>query len=155
MPTMEEKLDALGLALPPPCPRGRFAPFRRSGDLVFLSGQIYEWNGRVTLEGPVDGAVTANAAREAAKTFALNLLYCLRLACEGELDRVSAVLRLGGFVKCAPGFDKTPFVIDGATDVFIDLFGDAGIHARTAVGACELPGNAAVEADAIVELMPA
>ena len=91
-------------------------------------------------------------ARKAAQVCALNLLYRLREACDGDLDRVDGILRLGGFVNCAPGFGATPAVIDGATEVFIELFGDAGWHARTAVGVCGLPGNAAVEVDAVVRL---
>ena len=154
MHIIDKKIEQLGLELPPPCaPRGRFVPFRKEGNLVILSGQVCEWKGQVTLEGPVGGGdVSAERAREAARVCALNLLYCLKLACDGDLDRVSGILRLGGFVNCVPGFDRSPFVIDGATDVFADVFGDSGVHARTAVGVCGLPGNAAVEVDAMVAL---
>lgn len=154
MGKIDARMAELGLELPPPwTPRGRFAPFRRDGRLVFLSGQICEWGGEVTLRGPVgEGRVAPEEARKAARICALNLLYCLRLACDGDLDRVGSVLRLGGFVNCVPGFPLSPFVVDGATDVFIDLFGEAGVHARTAVGVAGLPGDAAVEVDAIVSL---
>ncbi|WP_346906298.1 RidA family protein [uncultured Roseibium sp.] len=157
MGVIDERMEQLGLVLPPPwTPRGRFAPFRRDGNLVVLSGQICEWEGRVTLAGPVGSdEVSAERAREEARVCALNLLYCLKLACDGDLDRVSGILRLGGFVNCVSGFDRSPFVIDGATDVFVDVFGDSGVHARTAVGVCGLPGNAAVEVDAMVALKPA
>lgn len=128
-------------------------PYRRDGTVVYLSGQICEWDGQVTLTGPVeDNSASIEAARKAAEVCALNLLYRLRDAAEGDLDRVDCVLRLGGFVNCVPGFPNSPKVIDGATDLFIALFGDAGWHARTAVGVAGLPGNAAVEVDAVVRL---
>lgn len=154
MSITESKLADLGLTLPPDwTPRGRFLPFRRDGKTVYLSGQINEWDGAVTLQGPVpetDEGIAA--ARKAAEVCALNLLFRLREAADGDLDRVDCVLRLGGFVNCASGFGQSPRVIDGATEVFVALFGDAGWHARTAVGVSGLPGNAAVEVDAIIRL---
>lgn len=154
MSRIEARMAELGLELPPPWdPLGDFAPYRRDGHLVFLSGQTCEWDGRVVLEGPVDpDAESVARAREAARTCALNLLYCLKQACDGDLDRVEQVLRLGGFVSCRPGFPASPQVVDGATAVFKELFGDAGVHARTAVGVAGLPANAAVEVDAIVRI---
>lgn len=154
MGRIELRMKELGLELPPPSqPRGMFLPFRRDGSLVFLSGQICEWGGAVTLAGPVgDGGVRVEEAARAARVCALRLLYGLRLACDGDLDRVTQVVRLGGFVNCVPGFAWSPLVINGASEVFIDLFGEAGRHARTAVGVCGLPGNAAVEVDAVVAI---
>lgn len=151
MGRIEQRMKELGLELPPPStPRGNFLPFRREGSLVFLSGQICEWAGDVTLQGPVgEGGVSVEEAAKAARVCALRLLYGLRLACDGDLDRVRAIVRLGGFVNCVPGFAWSPLVINGATQVFIDVFGEAGRHARTAVGVCGLPGNAAVEVDAV------
>lgn len=154
MSIAEEKLAAMGLALPPDwTPRGQFLPFRRDGDTVYLSGQICEWEGKVTHAGPVGvDAESIAAARSAAQICALNLLYRLREACDGDLDRVECILRLGGFVNCVPGFADSPAVINGATELFVELFGDAGWHARTAIGVAGLPGNAAVEVDAVVRL---
>lgn len=151
---VETRLDALGLELPPDwTPRGQFLPFRKDGAIVYLSGQICEWDGAVTHVGPVlDTPEAIEAGREAAKICALNLIYRLREACGGDLDRVGAILRLGGFVNCQSGFGQSPAVINGATEVFIALFGDEGWHARTAVGVSGLPGNASVEIDAIVRL---
>lgn len=151
-----EKLAALGLDLPPDwTPRGRFLPYRRDGAIVYLSGQINEWHGEVTLTGPVEDTPDAvQAARMAAEVCALNLLHRLRQAADGDLDRVDCVLRLGGFVNCVPGFPHSPAVVNGATDLFISLFGEEGWHARTAVGVAGLPGNAAVEVDAVVRLKP-
>ncbi len=154
MGRIDQRLKELGLTLPPPwTPRGAFLPFRREGQVIFLSGQICEWDGQVTCEGPVGpGGVDIATAQAAARVCALNLLYTLRLACDGDLDRVRAVLRLGGFVNCRPGFGESPAVINDATQVFVDVFGEAGQHARTAVGVAGLPGNASVEVDAVVAL---
>ena len=154
MGRIDQRMKALGLELPPPwTPRGLFLPFQREGSLVFLSGQICEWNGAVTCEGPVgEGATSIPDAQAGARICALNLIYALRLACEGDLDRVRQVMRLGGFVNCVPGFASSPQVINGASQVFADVFGDAGRHARTAIGVSGLPGNAAEEVDAIVAI---
>lgn len=151
---VEARMHALGLELPPDwAPRGQFLPYRRDGALVYLSGQICEWAGEVTHSGPVaDTPAAIETAREAAKICALNLIFRLREACAGDLDRVESVLRLGGFVNCTAGFPASPAVINGATEVFIALFGEAGWHARTAVGVAGLPGNASVEVDAVVRL---
>lgn len=152
MPEIENRLKELGLSLPPPwAPRGMFAPWRRAGDLVFLSGQICEWKGEVVLEGPVGAAATVEQARNAAQVCMLNVLHCLKLACN-DLDKAAEFIRIGGFVNCVAGFPDAPKVIDGASELLIQLFGDAGRHARTAVGVAGLPGNAAVEVDAIVRI---
>lgn len=156
MTNINDRLQDLGLTLPPDWkPRGDFLPFRRDGNIVYLSGQICEWAGKVTHTGPVaDTAEAIETAQAAARICALNLIYRLREACDGDLDRVDCVLRLGGFVNCQSGFPSSPAVINGATKVFIDVFGDQGWHARTAVGVSGLPGNASVEVDAIVRLKP-
>ena len=150
----EQRLAEMGLTLPPDwTPRGQFLPFRKDGAVVYLSGQICEWAGEVTHTGAVpDTPKGIETGRAAAQICALNLLYRLREACEGDLDRVDVVLRLGGFVQCLPGFGQSPAVINAATEVFIALFGENGWHARTAVGVSGLPGNASVEVDAIVRL---
>ena len=154
MSRAEARLHEMGLTLPPDwAPRGQFLPYRRDRAVVYLSGQICEWDGAVTHNGPVAETPEGIAeGQKAAQICALNLLYRLREACEGDLDRVNCILRLGGFVNCQSGFGATPQVIDGATQVFVELFGEAGWHARTAVGVSGLPGNAAVEVDAVVRL---
>lgn len=155
MSRIEQRMRDLGLELPPPwTPRGDFLPFRREGSLVFLSGQICERAGAVTHQGPVGAnGLSVDDAQEAARVCALNLLFALKLACDGDLDRVGAIVRVGGFVNCVPGFSETPRVINGATRVFLDVFGEAGRHARTAVGVCGLPGGAAVEVEAVAALI--
>jgi len=154
MARIETRMRELGLEFPPDwTPRGQFLPYRRDGAVVYLSGQICEWDGAVTHQGPVADTPEGLAeGQAAARICALNLLYRLREACDGDLDRVETILRLGGFVSCLPGFSASPQVINGATEVFVALFGEAGWHARTAVGVSGLPGNAAVEVDAIVRL---
>jgi enamine deaminase RidA (YjgF/YER057c/UK114 family) len=162
---IEAKLSELGLSLPASCtPRGNFLPYNREGNLLFLAGQICEWNADVPYRGTVlapgqeapAGMPTQDlaAGRKAAEICGLNLLFHLRDACDGDLGRVRAFVRVGGFVNCLAGFDQSPAVINGASDLFISLFGEGGRHARTAVGVSGLPANASVEVDAVVALKP-
>jgi enamine deaminase RidA (YjgF/YER057c/UK114 family) len=150
---IELKLSRMGLSLPVrPTPIANFLPFRVAGTTVYLAGQTCERDGRVVHSGQVGDELSLEVAREAAQLCALNLLSSLREACGGRLDRVARCLRVGGFVQAKPGFPRVPSVIDGASDLFIALWGDNGRHARTAVGVATLPQNAAVEVDAIFEL---
>jgi enamine deaminase RidA (YjgF/YER057c/UK114 family) len=150
---IEQKLTALGFSLPVrPTPIASFLPFRVAGDTVYLAGQTCELDGRVVYSGCVGEDVTFEAARKGAELCALNLLSCLREACDGRLERVARCLRVGGFVQARQGFARVPSVIDGASELFIALWGERGRHARTAVGVATLPQNAAVEVDAIFEL---
>ena len=126
-----------------------------ASDVVYLAGQTCELDGRVVHTGCVGDDVTFEAAREAAKICALNLLACLREACDGRLYCVARCLRVGGFVQAKHGFPRVPAVIDGASELFVALWGERGRHARTAVGVATLPQNAAVEVDAIFELRTA
>jgi enamine deaminase RidA (YjgF/YER057c/UK114 family) len=150
---VELRLQALGLKLPRrPTPIASFLPFRVSGNIAFLAGQTPELDGHVLYQGRVGEQVSFEDAHMAAQLCALNLLSSLREACDGRLDRVARCLRVGGFVQAASGFPSVPAVIDGASNLFIELFGERGRHARTAVGVATLPQNAAVEVDAIFEL---
>ncbi len=150
MSTPEERLAALGLELPPDCPpRASFVKYRLWNGLLILSGQICEWNGEPRHFGPITEETPMEEAQKAAELCALNLLFCAREAL-GSLDRVEQVLRLGGFVNAVPGYRTGPAVIDGASRLFIELFGEAGRHARTAVCVSSLPVNAAVEVDAML-----
>ena len=153
---IELKLVALGLSLPArPTPIASFLPFRVAGTTVYLAGQTCELDGRIVHAGCVGETVTFEAARDAAQLCALNLLSSLREACGRRLDRVARCLRVGGFVQAKSGFARVPAVIDGASELFIALWGERGRHARTAVGVATLPQNAAVEVDAIFELRAA
>jgi enamine deaminase RidA (YjgF/YER057c/UK114 family) len=150
---IEQRLTALGFSLPVrPTPIASFLPFRVSGGIAYLAGQTCELDGKVVYEGCVGEDLSFDSAREAARLCALNLLASLREACEGRLDRVARCLRVGGFVQARSGFPRVPAVIDGASELFIALWGERGRHARTAVGVSTLPQNAAVEVDAIFEL---
>lgn len=152
MSLTETKISELGLNLPAPWkPRGLFLPWRKLGNLIYLSGQICERDGAAVVTGPVGHIVTTKEARAGAEICALNLLYCLKQAC-GDLDQVTEIVRLGGFVNCVPQFPDVPKVIDGASELFIKLYGEAGRHARTSVGVASLPGNAAVEVEALIRL---
>jgi enamine deaminase RidA (YjgF/YER057c/UK114 family) len=149
----ERRLETLGLRLPVrPEPIAMFLPFRKSGNLVFLAGQTCERDGKMLYTGRVGEELDFESARKAAVVCALNLLAALREACEGRLDAVSRCIRVGGFVQAGSGYPRVPQVIDGASELFIQLFGERGRHARTAVGVATLPLNAAVEVDAIFEL---
>lgn len=149
--SVEKRLSDLKLELPDvPRPIANFIPWRREGDIVFLAGQVCEWNGRVTHRGKVGDTFDLVTAQEAARICALNLVAALREALDNDLDRVRSCIRLGGFVNCVPDFPSVPQVINGASDFVHALFGsEIGAHARTAVGVAQLPQGAAVEVDAI------
>lgn len=153
MSAVETRLAAMGLALPvPPTPIANFLPWRRSGNLVFLAGQVNEWNGTVPFVGKVGRDLDLDAGKAAAQLCALNLLACLKLACDGDLERVVQCVQVRGFVNCDPEFEFVPAVVNGASDLFAAVYGDAGRHARTAVGVASLPRRAAVEVDAVFEI---
>jgi enamine deaminase RidA (YjgF/YER057c/UK114 family) len=146
----DRRLASLGIELPQvPTPIANFVPFRRHGYLVFLAGQVCEWNGDVRYVGKVGEAFDLKQAQAAARVCGLNLIAALKVACGGSLDRVAYCLRLGGFVNCTPNYPSIPQVINGASDLMHELFGAHGDHARTAVGVANLPRGAAVEVEAI------
>ncbi|CAM3051926.1 RidA family protein [Paracoccus nototheniae] len=149
---IEARLAELGLALPPSAPsRALFLPGKITGNLLFLSGQICEWEGKPQYFGPIGPGFDMNDGQAAARMCALNLLFSIR-AVAGSLSRVAQVIRLGGFVAAPPTYAEGPFVVNGASQLFIDLWGDAGRHARTVVNVASLPANALVEIDAVIEL---
>ena len=150
MSRIEERLAALGLELPtPPTPIANFLPFRVQGELVFLAGQVNELNGTVPYIGKLGREFSLKEGKKAAQLCALNLLACLKLACDGDLDQVRNCVRVGGFVNCVSEFEEVPMVINGASDLFVAVLGNAGLHARTAVGVASLPRRAAVEVEAL------
>jgi enamine deaminase RidA (YjgF/YER057c/UK114 family) len=151
MSTPDLRLTALELVLPTPvAPVANYAPFVRGGDLVHISGQVsVDASGGV--KGVVGEEVDLERAIAAARLCGLNLIAQMKAACDGDLGRVRRVVKLGGFVQAGPSFFDIPKVINGASDLMVAVFGDAGRHARSAVGVYRLPMNFAVEVDAIVE----
>ena len=150
---IEAQLKSLGLALPAAAaPAANYVPFVRSGTLLFVAGQLPMRDGAVTCVGTVGGEVSSEEAYEAAKLCGLNLIAQAKAALDGDLDRVVRVVKLTGFVACAAPFSDQPKVINGASDLMVAVFGEAGRHARAAVGASALPRGAAVEVDAIFEV---
>ena len=148
----EGRLRALGLELPPVAtPAGNYVPAVRAGSLVFTAGQVPFEGGELRLTGKVGDAVSMEEAQRAARVCALNALAAAA-AEAGGLDRISRVVKVVGYVASAPGFNGQPQVMNGASDLLGEVFGDAGRHARTAVGVSELPLNAPVEVELVVEL---
>jgi len=147
--TIDTRLSELGIELPAaPSPVGAYAPFVVTGGLAFLSGQIcFGPSGLVT--GKVGVQLDLAAAQDAARLCAINLLAQAKAACGGDLDRITACVKLTGYVNCGPDYTDQPKVIDGASEVMLAVFGEAGRHARAAVGAASLPLDAAVEIDAV------
>jgi enamine deaminase RidA (YjgF/YER057c/UK114 family) len=130
-----------------------YVPFTRShSGIVFVSGQLPFKDGKLAAVGAVPTAVSIEQATDAARICCLNALAVLRDACQGDLDRVSQILRIAVFVQCADGFDGQPKVANGASELLAAIFGDAGKHARAAVGTNALPLNATVEVELVAEL---
>ena len=150
---IEAKLKELGIELPAAtAPIANYVPFTRSGNLVVVSGQVSVRNGKPEFVGKLGREISVAEGQQAARLCALNILAHLRTACDGNLDRVKRVLRLGGFVNCTPDFTEMPQVVNGASDLIVQVFGDAGKHARAAVGVSSLPLGVAVEVEAMFEL---
>ncbi|MDF1586878.1 RidA family protein [Marinimicrococcus flavescens] len=150
---IEERLAALGLSLPEAAaPAANYVPFTVSGRIVHISGQLPMRDGKVAVTGKLGAGVSLEQGQEAARLCALNLLAQLRRACDGDLSRVKACLKLGGFVACDPSFTDQPKTINGASDLMVAVLGDAGRHARFAVGVASLPFDAAVEVDGTFEI---
>lgn len=152
MSQVEHRLAAAGITLPEPvAPIANYVPFVRVGNLVHISGQVsLDASGGIT--GTVGQDVDLETAQRAARLCGINLIAQMRAACEGDLDRVKRVVKLGGFVQAGPDFFDIPAVVNGCSDVMVEAFGEAGRHARSAVGVYRLPRNFAVEVDAVVEI---
>ncbi len=149
----EAKLKELGLTLPdPPKPVANYVPVVRVGDLLFLSGVLPSRDGQLLMTGKLGGNLTIEHGIEASQVAVLNGLSIIRSAA-GSLDRVKQIVKMVGHIASAPGFTDQPQVLNGASDLLVSLFGDAGRHARVAVGAAELPRQAPVEIELIVQLL--
>jgi enamine deaminase RidA (YjgF/YER057c/UK114 family) len=151
MPTPEERLQQLGVTLPPPAvPVAAYVPCVRTGDLVYVSGQVPVVDGKPSHLGRLGDDVSLEEGRAAARTCAVNVLAALKAEL-GELSRVRRVVKVTGWVACTPDFTDTPKVVNAASELFGEVFGEAGRHARAAVGAPALPLGVPVEVEAIVE----
>ena len=150
--SIEARIAELGLTLPEPAkPVASYVSYVRSGNQVTISGQLSnDANGGI--KGTVGVDVTPEQALEAARLCGLNLIAQIKAACDGDLDRVVRIVKLGGFVQAGPDFTAIPAVINGCSDMMVEVFGDVGKHARSAVGVYKLPLGFAVEIDAIVEI---
>lgn len=151
--SFEAKLKALHIELPmAPKPVANYVPVVRAGDLLFLSGVLPSRDGQLILTGKLGQGITIEQGMEAAKVAALNALAIVRSEV-GSLDKVKRIVKMVGHIASAPGFTDQPQVLNGASDLLVQIFGEAGKHARVAVGAAELPRQAPVEIELIVQVM--
>jgi len=150
--TIEKKLGELGVTLAQPAaPVANYVPFVRTGNLLFVSGQICHEAGALVTKGQLGGGVSIEDGQKAARACAINLLAQVKGAL-GDLDKVVRVVRLGGFVNSVAGFTDGPKVMNGASDLMVAAFGDKGRHSRTTVGVSALPQNAAMEVEGLFEV---
>ena len=150
--SIDARLAELGIDLPTPAvPVANYVSFVQTGNLVHISGQLSN-DASGGIKGTVGVDVSPEQANAAARLCGINLLAQIKAACDGDLSRVVRVVKLGGFVQAGPDFEAIPAVINGCSDLMVEVFGDAGRHARSAVGVYKLPLGFAVEVDAIVEI---
>ena len=147
---INSRLTELELSLPTPfVSQANYIPYVRSGDLLFIAGQGPMRDGGPGSIGKVCGAINQEDAYEAARLTGLNLIAQANHACDGDLDRVVRCIRLFGLINSVPGFTNLPQVMNGASDLMVEVFGDRGRHARTTIGAVALPHDMTIEIDAI------
>ncbi|MGH6716767.1 MAG: RidA family protein [Bradyrhizobium sp.] len=151
--TIEQKLASLGIVLPTPAaPVANYVGFVRTGNLLFVSGQVcVDAQGKLIAKGKLGASVSVEQGNAAARGCGINLLAQVKVAI-GDLDKVVRVVRLGGFVNSAPDFLEGPKVLNGASDLMVAVFGDKGRHTRTTVGVAALPGDASVEVEGLFEI---
>ncbi len=150
---VDARLAALGITVPQAAaPVANYVGYVKTGNLVFVSGQVPIKDGKFLYQGKVGAEISLDEAQEAATLCAVNIISQLKDACGGDLDKVQRIVKLGGFVNSIPEFTDQPKVINGASDLMVEVFGDAGKHARAAVSAGALPLNVAVEVDAVAEI---
>jgi enamine deaminase RidA (YjgF/YER057c/UK114 family) len=150
---IDARLKELGIELPKASsPAANYVPYAITGNQVFIAGQVPFWNGELKHIGRLGEDYSVEQGQETARICALNIIAQLREACGGDLDRITRIVKLGCFVNCTSDFTKHPMVANGASDLMVDIFGEAGKHARFAVGVNVLPMGVAVEVDAIAEI---
>ena len=153
MNPIDEKLSELGIAMPAPmAPVANYVPYVVTGRLVVISGQLPAVDGKVAVTGKVGEGVSVEQGQHAARLCFINLLAHLRSACDGDLSRVRRVVRLGGFIASPASFTQHAAVMNGASDLAVAVFGEAGRHARSTIGVPALPLDAAVEVEGMFEL---
>jgi len=153
MSRIDDRLKELGIELPaPPAPVASYVPFVRSGNLVFISGQVTMAADGLKYVGTVGKELSMEDGRAAARLCAINAIAQLKAAEDGKFDRVKRCVKLTVFVNAVPGFTQHPEVANGASDLIVEVFGDSGRHARAAVGAGSLPRNVAAEVEAVFEI---
>jgi enamine deaminase RidA (YjgF/YER057c/UK114 family) len=154
MSRVAARLAELGITLPvPPAPAANYIAWVRTGNLVHIAGQIPKVGDKMEFIGHVgEGGYTVDQAKEAAKVCMINFLANLNAACDGDLDRVKQIAKINVFVHSHPSFTQQPAVANGASDFLVDVFGNAGRHARAAIGVAQLPFGVAVEIDGVVEI---
>ncbi|AVO38865.1 RidA family protein [Pukyongiella litopenaei] len=151
--TIEEKLAELGIILPDaPAPAANYVPYVQSGNLVYVSGQISTDDAGSLITGKLGDGLETSEGAAAAKRCAINLLAQVRAACGGDLNRLERVVKLTGFVNSTADFIEQPQVINGASDFLVEVLGNAGRHARSAVSAAALPLGVAVEIEGIFQI---
>ena len=150
---IDARLKELGIELPEAAaPAANSVPYVVSGNMVFVAGQITLWNGELKFLGKVGQELSVEEGQEAARLCALNIAAQLRAACGGDLDRVTRVVKLTGFVNSTGDFTDQPKVVNGASDLMVEVFADKGKHSRAAVSAAALPVGVAVEVEAVFEI---
>ena len=153
MGQIDDRLNELGIEVPTPAaPVANYVGWVRTGNLVLTAGQVPLKDGQFMYQGKVGGEIDVETAAEAAKLCAINIIAQVKQAVDGDLDRVKRIVKLVGFVNGVPEFTDHPKVINGASDFIVEVFGDKGKHARSAVGSGSLPLNVSVEIEAIVEV---
>lgn len=153
MNMIDDKLKSLGIELPVPMkPVANYVPWVKSGKLIFISGQGPMTNGKVMSAGKLGSSVTLEQGVAAARLTGINIIAQLRDATGGDLSKVQRIVKLVGFVSCVPEFIDHPKVVNGASDLMVEVFGEKGRHARSAVGVPSLPLDFSVEIEAIAEL---
>ncbi len=154
MSAVAERLHELGIVLPAPVkPVANYVPWVRTGELIFVSGQVPFVNGAVLYPGQLGAGISIEQAAEAARICAINIIAHLNDATEGHLERIVRIVKLTGFVNATADFKDHPKVINGASDLMAAVFGDKGRHARAAVGSSSLPLGACVEVEAVAEVI--
>jgi enamine deaminase RidA (YjgF/YER057c/UK114 family) len=150
---IKTRLAELGIVLPTPmAPMANYVPFVQTGHLVVVSGQVPALDGAIAFTGKIGTDVTEEDGRKAARLCLINVLAQLNVALDGDLDRVVRVIRLGGFIASPASFTRHAIVMNGASDLAVEVFGDAGRHARSTIGVPSLPGDAAVEVEGMFEV---